>query len=138
MTGTVYAPVEKHLVKWLPSVRPGVRVVTDTPASLTPPLVQVQHTSGPSYLGTSRPTVNWTCFHSDRSKALDLGAGVLAAIENGLRGVTLPIATIDGTVDLTVSWMRTITAPVWVPYGNTDVRAVLIVTELFAHARSRT
>lgn len=129
----VYAPVEKHLVRWLPSVLPGVRAGTGVPASITGRFVQPRRVGGGSYLGVDYPQVQVHGYALTESDALDLGSEVQGVFEGLLRGVTVRVPTKAGSVDTSVSWRKTVGASRWVEYDNPGVFRSLTVFDLVAH-----
>jgi hypothetical protein len=131
---THYPDVEGALGSWLsanfhtfpgggvfpgPATLPGtgsLRCVTELPADLAGalPVVEITRIGGADLnYSIESASVDVNCYHSTRITARGLALQIRAALRDQLAGQIL-----DGGVVLRVST----SAPVWVPYANTNVR----------------
>jgi hypothetical protein len=108
-----YVDVERLLVGWLHTTL-AVRCVTDLPATLPLPIVQVGRIGGTDTdRGVDAAMVDIECYAADRPTTQALAENV----RNALRYV-LPGTTVGGTY---VSRVDTVSGPARRPYDNTNV-----------------
>jgi hypothetical protein len=108
-----YVDVERLLVTWL-NGHLGVRCVTDLPATLPLPIIQVGRIGGTDTdRGVDIAMVDIECYAADRPSAQDLAERV----RNALRYL-VPGTNVSGTY---VARVDTVSGPARRPYDNTNV-----------------
>jgi hypothetical protein len=111
-----YPDVEQALAVWLGNTM-AVRSVTETPANLstTLPVISVDRIGGADpTVSIDEATVDVEVFHTNRILARTLALAAQAAIRYQLPGQTLGGGVVTRT--------KTISAPHWVPYDDTNLR----------------
>jgi hypothetical protein len=120
-----FANVEDVLGAWL-HTELGVRVVTETPNPLVPPLLQIVRGGGHDEdFGIDVVMLDITAFGTTRDNASTLAEQVRTLLREGLQGTKLT-GFVVGRVD-------TLTAPAWRPYDDITVRRYGAVYQLILH-----
>lgn len=111
-----YQSPERLLIPWL-AAELGVRVVSETPASLDTvvPLLQVTGIGGSDFTPTfDACNVDVDSYAATRGESEDLSSAARQALM-----FTLPGKIVGGAV---VASVRTIMRPTWTPYDDTNLR----------------
>jgi hypothetical protein len=108
-----YVDVERLLVSWL-NVHLTIRCVTDLPATLPLPIIQVGRIGGTdTNRGIDVPMVDIECYAADRPSA----RSVAESVRDVLR-FSLPGTSVNGAY---VARVDTVSGPARRPYDNTNV-----------------
>lgn len=121
---------ESVLKAALAAAFPTTRIATETPANLADvlPCIVVNRISGSedAVWTFDNANVDFDCYAADRIEARTLAESVRTWVRRDLPGQTFAGAFIART--------RTIMAPVWTPYDNTDVRRFTYAASIRLHA----
>lgn len=101
-------------------------LVTETPASFTIPIVQVERIGGASRFTLDQPRVDITTFAPDRQSSLNLAEQVRMLMEQTLPGTRVGSASF-GAVFCD-------SGPSWAPWDNTNVRRFVASYQMAVHA----
>lgn len=126
MAGLTYGDVEAITVAWLAAQFDGVRVCTETPATLPAQVIQVVRFGGgrPS-IPYDVATVDVDCYAADRAASKQLAEQVAHALVFDLPGYRA------GTT--AVLSVECLSAPSWAPWDNTTVRRTTAAYQIRTH-----
>ena len=122
-----YADVEAALTAWLQSqLGASARVVTETPAQFTQPVVQVTRIGGPRRQTFDHAIVDVEVFTSTRIASRQLSDQVALLLEQVLPGTRVA----GGSVGFVICTA----GPSWLPWENTTVRRFGATYQVNIHA----